>query len=216
MTGTLEGHWPLTEDTGSTAYDYSGNENHGDVTGAGPVDTGTVTGPFGNSAYSFDGSDDEIIFSSYSTFSEATLSAWVRPTGSNSEQAIISVDVNNNFYLRSTSGNWETFIFDGSSSHLATGNQIVYDEWIHLVADWDGSTLTLYENGVETASVSVSSMGSGNRTNYLGNSANTNRRIEGQLSDARIYSRALSPQEVQALYQAGRRAEAVFGAEVTK
>lgn len=30
---TLVGYWPLNEEDGDTAFDHSGNENHGDVEG---------------------------------------------------------------------------------------------------------------------------------------------------------------------------------------
>ena len=53
MTG-LVGWWPLNEYSGSTAYDLSGNDNHGSLNSG--VTQG-VAGKGGLTSYSFDGSD---------------------------------------------------------------------------------------------------------------------------------------------------------------
>lgn len=49
----------LQEDSGTTIYDFSPNATNGTYIGAGPDDTGTVTGPLGVSAADFDGTDDK-------------------------------------------------------------------------------------------------------------------------------------------------------------
>lgn len=206
MSGTLEGHWPLAEDSGSTAYDYSGNENHGTLNGgAGPSGTGTVTGPFGNSAYDFDGADDEITLPSgiYST-NEFSASAWVYPETGTSDGYILEFagDVDGQIQMFNSASDWRFGLFDGSS-FIDITTPAILDAWQLVTGVYDGSTIRLYFNGMEKASASVSAV-SDNTTNKINNG------LDSGIADVRAYSRALSPQEVQALYQAGVRSEVIF------
>ena len=87
MTG-LVGWWPLNEDSGNTAYDLSGNGNHGSLNGG---ITQGVVGKGGLTSYSFDGNDDYVdVGDSAFNLSEAiSLSVWIKPD-SLGQQAIIS------------------------------------------------------------------------------------------------------------------------------
>lgn len=224
---TLEAHYPLAEDSGSTAYDYSGNERHGSVTGAGPGGTGTVTGPFSNSAYDFDGSDDQVALVNDSSLESATFTvsfwlnadtiddvSWVGKWDStDSDGWYIRSETNNSnrdlsFRVRDTSGNRDEIKVTSFPTN----------EWKHIVATRNStypgaSAMEIYVDGV-SVSVVDTDQGAGADISSaiearIGN-VDLGLNGDGQISNVRYYSRPLSPQEVQALYQAGVQSEVVF------
>jgi hypothetical protein len=226
---TLKGHWVLDEDSGATAYDYSGNEHHGDISGAGPQGTGTVTGPFGNSAYDFDGSNDIVRMGDImADINDFTYAAWIYvPSGvtSGSGTVISTTDeddangnphivgqvlYDNGIQFRVTDGNADTSEIQSSTD--------IGDGWFHIAFTRNTGIsngpdgLAVYVDGIDidaptqfdqgtTQTISVSTaetvIGAGTGGSGTGNY------YEGGISDARLYKRALSPQEVQSLYQAG-------------
>jgi hypothetical protein len=97
------------------------------------------------------------------------------------------------------------------SFYWPTGNpqypgsiQFTPNEWQHIVFVWDGTTLYRYKNGSLygqssfTPGTSLSDLDIGrywNNSNYTANAI---------IDEVRIYNRALSADEVLALYNAGR------------
>lgn len=73
---SLEVFWPMQTDSGSTAYDFSGNNRDGNRNGP-----GFSTGITNATQYQFDGTDDKVVLpeSSYDTDgeSELTMATWV-------------------------------------------------------------------------------------------------------------------------------------------
>jgi len=235
---TLEAHYPLTEDVGNVALDYSGNGFNGTLNGgAGPSGTGTVTGPFGNSAYDFDGSNDwvdinEQLLPTTNIASEPyTIALWAKVTDTGTVQTFVNQrDTSSPFEglqtsLRSdTTDNEIVFnIRDNNSNDtkVVTNNYPSYGQWAHLAFTFTGSpdpsAMEIYIDGVVQPKDTTQNEGTGSAspssdtTICADDSASPQRFTDGAIADVRIYSRALSPQEVQALYQAGERSEAVFG-----
>jgi len=186
--------------------DFSGNGNDGQINGA-----NSVTGPFGNSAFDFDGADDWVDLGEIPYSGPQTISAWVNRGISSGEFLSRS---NARFTLAYESfgtNGYELRSFDGSSEVLTTTGVTISSEWVHLVATFDGSTQRIYVNGVEEGSTATSNIQDATNADAIGANEGGGNAIDGQVADARIYDRALSPQEVQYLYQAGERSEAVFG-----
>lgn len=229
---TLEAHYVLDEDSGSTAYDYSGNGFNGTLNGgAGPSGTGTVTGPFGNSAYDFYLADDYInITDVIGATNNYTLSAWAKSQNDLADSAHL-------FGFRDSSGDWQitfgatdgagfgsdgqAFIRDerSATSGTATSTTIVDGaEWHHICATATrNGELAIYVDGVKegTDTLPNTQMNTQSTDQYINafNNVGSGTVIDrwgGPISDFRVYKRTLSPQEVQALYQAGTRAEVVF------
>jgi len=71
----------------------------------------------------------------------------------------------------------------------------------HLALTYNGSVLTLYQNGVGVAATNVSgTLSSGTENLQIGGSK-YGEYFKGLIDEVRIYSRALSDSEIQSLYQ---------------
>ena len=88
------------------------------------------------------------------------------------------------------------------SSLSALDNPLSLNRWYHVAAVENGSTLKLYIDGVEVASVSSADRDPINLGFYynssfcIGRSANDYRRFNGMVSEARVWKRALTPIEL--------------------
>jgi hypothetical protein len=92
---------------------------------------------------------------------------------------------------------------DTTATLIATSGNLSDNQWTHVTAVYDGSTMRLYKDGVE--------VGTHNKTGAIatdptvsvwigGNpSAATDRPWDGLIDDIRIYDRAITPQEIQTL-----------------
>lgn len=228
---TLVAHYPLTEDSGSTAYDYSGNENHGSITGAGPAGTGTVTGPVGQTAYEFDSTDDYVDTGANDNITgQITVSLWANlPSWTDTHRVLASAGwdgTNTGWELRTgnqdhdSDGTPELSFgsYDGTNGHRAWvhGENLPTNEWIYLTGLYDGSSWDIYVNGVNTTDGTVNEDGTGLTTSsanrYIGaidNNGSVAYSVGGYLADVRIYNRALSPNEIQYLYETSKSTQLV-------
>jgi len=145
----LVAHYPFN----GNANDESGNGNDGTVYGA-----TLTTDRFGdeNSAYSFDGVDDGIVIQDNASFNNGIISliAWIKPNVINENGRIISKDngssIRNWFLAYYGDYGYAHFGVFSGSDHLAvhTYSPISIEDWIHLVAIFDGTYSKIYLNGV--------------------------------------------------------------------
>ena len=79
------------------------------------------------------------------------------------------------------------------------GEKLTANTWTHLVVTKNGATLSVYRNGALTTTATLPSTGldQNDNTVLLGSDANTRPQ---SIDDLQIFSRALSEQEVTALY----------------
>jgi len=148
---------------------------------------------------------------------EVTITAWFRaddfgdPDGriiakANGEDAVstwwmISTvddggDIKLRFRLRTTPGITSTL----DSSHTLTAGQ-----WIHVAAVYDGSNMILYKNGTfvgSTPKVNPISQNNGVSV-WMGQNPDGNAEFDGKIDDVRIYSRALSQEEIISVMNMG-------------
>ena len=208
-TNGLVGWWPFT----GNANDESGNGNNGTVNGA------TLTSDrFGNAnkAYTFDGVNDYIDYpsganSTLNVIGDFTISFWLKTDQGTSNRTIISFgnQLNNN------SGGITIGINDGITQQpygrlgYATQGQwnssstIMNDDlWHFIVITLNGNTIKLFvdtiPNSTNLSQPAVLSWG-GNRRVGAGNYAQIGF-YEDLLDDIGIWNRALTQQEITALY----------------
>ncbi len=200
----LVGYWKMDEaswnGTAGEVIDSSGNGNHGVGVGATPV-----PGKFANGG-GFDGSNDYVSVtdsSSISPIGPISLSAWLKPSTSIVSKALI---VKEGSYRLVTNGSgyplcqihngvaWQTAAT--STTVLTTGS------WQQAVCSYDQTNIKVFVNGIQTGSFPLTTTiaDTGNALEIGKDSGGTYSLYSGIIDDLRIYNRALSPAEVQTLY----------------
>lgn len=197
------------EGFGTIAKDESGCGNDGTIYGATWVDG--ISGK----ALSFDGVDDYVDCwsdSSLNIADEITIEAWVKPRSlSNKYMCIAGKDRSggpkyDSYSLKIMKNNNLAFelIIDGTDKRLETS--LSDEKWSHFVGTYDGLNMILYKNGLEVNHVSVSGLITTQpNTNFvIGTYSNHDLFFNGIIDDVAIYSRALTPEEIEAHYLAKR------------
>jgi hypothetical protein len=208
------GRWTFDGASSSTVADETGNGNDGTVFGA-TVSSDARQGK----SMKFDGVDDHVDVGSIDVESnEMTIAAWFKAddfeetdghilakgTAPNLQQIVwmLGTDNNNGIKLRfrvRTNGA-EAASLEASSGNIQTG------EWVHAVGRYDGSSMTLFKNGVRVGSMPHSGTVAVNPNApvWIGDvSGSVRKPFDGVIDDVRLYDRALSDEQIQSLYHDG-------------
>lgn len=209
-TNGLVAYYPFN----GNANDESGNNNNGTVYG-GALLTNDRKGN-ANRAFSFDGVNDYIHINNSSSLQspnkEITISAWVKPNSISSYGAyIICKNSLNNldpfqYRLEINTGSQILFGFKDSNTTYVDFYQsstIKNNEWSFLTVTYNSSSLKFYLDGNLLGSQSFSgSIFSDDKGLDIGRDAHGDSEWHsGLIDDIRIYNRALTEQEIQALYK---------------
>ncbi|SNZ05679.1 Carboxypeptidase regulatory-like domain-containing protein [Natronoarchaeum philippinense] len=201
----LVGYWPLDDAGAAGVSDVSGSGNDGSQSGG----LGNASGLFGTSAYDFDGSDDAVTVPhdesiEMSDEDAVTVSAWVKKDAAQSGWVAIAQKSDQSYNLQFENGNQPTFtIYDGDWNIVNSGVSLSNDQWHHVVGTYDGSEARIYVNGTLKGTQAVSGTlanASGSPLGIGENLATGGRNLDGTIDELRLYDRALSDAEVQALY----------------
>ena len=178
--------------------------------------TGTATifkdesSPFG---YSFDGGfpvpdEDGSVNTALSGKNQFTMEIWVNPANLNSGNGFI-MKGDHQVSVKLANNGLEYCIYDtGWKVAEVSCDQAGFkaNEWNHVAATYDGSTMCLYANGKEVATKKISTtvnsidcpLGIGK--NY--EAGQEGKQLQGRMAAARVYSRALTADEIKARYDA--------------
>jgi N-acetylneuraminic acid mutarotase len=206
----LVGWWKFDETSGTVAYDSSGNGNDGNLMNGPTWATGKIGG-----ALNFDGTNDYVKIGASSVFDlqRISISAWVlsenysnsgfifEKTTDGSVNSQYALFFENGLRFRNEGGSAD----DVSFSVLSVG-------WLFVTSTYDGIRKKLFTNGLErnqifwtgtipTSPSGVSAIGGFSQTSH---ESWSNYIFNGLIDDVRIYDRALSAEEVQALYNLGQ------------
>jgi hypothetical protein len=206
----LVGEWKLDETSGTIAYDSSGNGNDGVYLGGVLLAASSPVPVDGAVAAVFDGNNDYVSIADSSDFDVTgpiTVATWINVSSfTKTWQAIFTKG--DSAWRLSRNGNTNTIHFacTGLSQFRVDGSIDVNNGlWHHIAGVYDGSTLMLYVDGQLDAS--VASSGSISTNNYdveIGRNAQAGgREFHGAIYDARVYDRALCPDEILQLYGGG-------------
>lgn len=196
------------------ANDLSSNSNNGTVNGA------TLTNDrFGNAnkAYSFNGSSNSVTFASNASLepsNKLTVSVWAKPNGMgianfphlltkryclnsclngyNSYAIHYGADTGYAFVLETDSGGVEVSF--GAKSYM-------FNQWTHLVATYDGTTINVYRNDtlVTTKSHKGNIKYNSSLPLTIGYSSVNAQYYQGSLDDIGIWCRVLTSAEIKQL-----------------
>lgn len=154
-----------------------------------------------------------------------TVEAWVQPAASqpNFTANIISHGGNDDFsaevFLRIENGNYEVGANGGKASFAIPAGDQGSSAWVHLAGTWNAGQWTLYRNGSQVATGSDANgavlvnnanwaVGARGRWKHAGGfpvnpDAGQARVFNGGITDAAIYSSALSADKIRAHFLAG-------------
>jgi hypothetical protein len=198
LTDGLVGYWKFDETaTTSGAIDSSGNGNTGTYYG----NASTTSGKFGSGGV-FDGSGDFINVGTYGAvtdFSKSfSISAWVRPTTVSGNHQIYSASSNVQFFQSGANLRYFT-----NAKNIQADNVFVSGEWKFVTVTYNQEEISLFVDGELKLSEVHSAIYSGVSDNFIGVYAHTGNTeyFQGNIDEVRIYNRALSPDEVQKLYE---------------
>lgn len=182
----------------------------------GPND-GTLQGGMGfaagkvGAAFNFDGVDDYVAIPNESAYDNLTdvitIDAWVKVNAFTSPYAPIVAKGDTAWRLqRNSSSNTAAFGTSGLSNVDLNGSTSINDgNWHHVAGVFDGSNKYLYVDGVlDVSAVVTGTIAQNDFAVEIGhNSQATDRFWNGLIDEAEVIHRALSSEEIAAIYNAG-------------
>ena len=204
----LVGYWAMNEGSGTTLLDSSSYANNGTWFGS----PSWVTGMKGQ-AISLNGTTQYGAVrdtSSLHITNAITLAAWIAPAKDSVQQRIISkaVQGTTDGYELTLSSLGQVFFRVNQTQNSGIGWKVqsttLYpysgSSWLHAAGTYDGTTFRIYINGAEEASWTAALAISSNADSlYIGRQKDGQYPFKGDIDEARIYNRALSLSEIQAL-----------------
>ena len=192
--------------------DKSGNNNTGQLISM-STSSSPIKGQIGQ-ALKFDGVDDyvEVADNDNLTPANITISYWVKPRSLGiGTQDIISKRTGGNvggYLFESAGGGNIIHFFRVGDSWFSAVVEYTNNEWQHITATYDGETIRVYRNAGTPVENTTPSGNLNNDTAVLrigkDSEQSDARHFDGSIDDVRVYNRALSPQEIQQLYNMGR------------
>jgi hypothetical protein len=208
-TGDLLVHLKFDEGTGTTALDASGNGNPGELRNG----ASWASGRSGTAA-SLDGFDDHVRVADSPTLNavsgQLTLAAWVYRASSQSGWRLVAgrqygTSWDDQYFIGFLDNAYRFGVHTTSSFPIVSGAAAPNGQWIHLAGTYDGSTVRLYVNGAQVgSSAAAGAVLSQARPLLVGAGQNdgtsaVQEAFAGRVDDFRLYKRALSASEIQAL-----------------
>jgi len=193
--------WKFDEGWGTTAIDWSDHENHGNL----------LNGPqwaegYDGGALDFDGVDDQVRGPSVSLPTSAfTIAFWFSPDSdldsSDSRQDFVYWQSGSRPHItfdRSDTGEigfWPRMVddFDGPLTTTTSWNART---WYHIACTFDGTNFTIHVNANPEDTVNHPGVHDDSSGLIIG-SRPTDNFFDGMIDDVRVYSKALTPEEIK-------------------
>ena len=204
-TGGRVSYWKFDEGSGTTAQDALDPANTGALIN-GPV----WTNGYVNGGLLFNGYDDAVEVTTSNFNPDAgTISLWAYPQGFlNPTQYLFGLS------MQPWSNRIQLYCEDTGMLSLGLGDNhflnrnicsMTPDQWHHVVLVWNNPSYTVYVNGIHQAAGTYTGLNQIAAYADIGNNGDASNRIEafdGVLDEVRIYSRALSSDEVLSIFNA--------------
>ena len=197
--------------TGTKVGDLSGYVNDGTLT------NGVVWGSTGY--FTFDGVDDVVVIpynASMQPTTALTMEAWIWLNGLPSSWYSVFQSPETNGAHTANYFDWAIYInytgglhtrINGISDGFSTGTTTKVQDrtWSHAVITWNGSLVSYYLQGklIQTKSLSTVIAYNNNTDKLIGANAGGFESFKGNISDVKLYNRALSADDVKQNYFGG-------------
>ncbi|MDP8231026.1 MAG: LamG domain-containing protein [Candidatus Gorgyraea atricola] len=202
------GYWPLDENTGTNAYDRSGNGNDGTINNA-----TWVQGKHG-SALSFDGDADRVNCGNNNILDitgAVTIESWVRPNSYDIHYPIFLIK-QGEYYRTGLCGVGDGRVFfrikiGGVSKQAYSSSYVPLNKWTHVVGVYDGAYMKVYLNGVLNGTPVAQTGNIDTTTNQLVLGAydtGGSYSFDGTIDDVKLYNYARTQAQVAYDYNKGR------------
>ncbi|HEX5090526.1 MAG TPA: LamG-like jellyroll fold domain-containing protein [Nocardioides sp.] len=197
----LVGAWAFDEGAGTTVDDASGHGNQGTIAGA----SWTTAGRFGG-ALSFNGTTNLVRVADSTSLDLAgamTLSAWIKPTVSQSGWRTIMQKQSDAYHLNASSGAGALRpagggTFGTSGSTVVGPTAVTVNAWTHVALTYDGTIQRLWINGTQVATRDIrGTIQATDNPLFIGGNVPYGEYFQGLIDDVRVYNRALSQSEIQ-------------------
>jgi len=151
----------------------------------------------------FDGVDDFIQLGEPISYTQHTISTWVKVSDSDASKTIIDARDANDDGIRIFLTSAEVVTYQLNTSDITSGSAISVDEWHHIVATYDGTTQKLYIDGSLVSSATTSQTISTTTNAKIGSRNFSDRANEflGKIDELAIFDRALTAEEVTAIFR---------------
>lgn len=206
VTANLVGNWRFDENGGTTAFDSSGLNNTGTLVNS---PTWVAPGRIGASALSFNAASLQSVTVPNTGFlngsSGITIAAWINAVDWNGNRRILQ---------KGNSDNQYRFLAENGvlKFHLQNVNTLTTplpptNVWMHVAATYNGSTMTIYTNGVRQDSLATTGFISTTADPLAIGQKNTSTTsgdfFNGTMDEVRLYSRGLSVPEINTIMHNG-------------
>ena len=209
----LVGYWPMDEGTGSSTADQSGNGSVGTWNGTATAGSYFSGGRVGTYAGVFDGSSDYVDVANQTPYNIGTgdfsVVAWINMSALAGNRMVFKKGdyaVGGFVVWVDSTGNVNLTTNDGTNTNFATVSAgLTTNTWYQVAVSVSRSaSTTIMVNGVPLSAAGSIRPGSLNTASdvQIGNSSPAILMFAGRIDDVRMYNRAISVAEVQALYNA--------------
>lgn len=203
----LIAHWQLNETSGTIVNDLAVADNDGTYVGnptlgveGSNAANGTAVNLNGTSQYITSGAK---LLNGLNRF---TMMAWVRPDKTTPDISFMGQNGLIEFGIDTSSSQLDLWTNAGGS--LVANHQLAMAKWSHVAAVGTGTSLKIFVNGIEVGSggSTTASYGTNSGIFKVGEGVlnASGNHFDGRFDDVRVYSRALCPAEIEAIYQGGR------------
>ena len=214
-------YWPLNETSGTTALDVSGSNN---ITYGGTYtlnqeslrSTDGQPSVLFTSATTAAGGNTGIPYNSSLNPPQFTVEFWYKHLNTGTAQYLVSLQDRSGSpaanrlgyaFQRNNAANRFQFTYGipgNNNGTIQSSTDLVIGNVYHVVATYDGTTMSMYVNGVSNATASASYVqASATQPGFTIGSRNGNTSAACNIQDVALYNRALSGPEVLAHYQGG-------------
>jgi hypothetical protein len=205
------GAWcPALGPTGSRLHDMSRRGNWGTLTNMDNATDWVIDG--GQYALDFDGSND-YVFAQSQNVDYITLSGWIKANAGATAVFLLNKNFDGST-VPFTLAAWSSSpvlrgfgFFKGIWNYTGTGTADIRGDgiWHHIAGTFDGTNLRYYVDGKVRASTTVAQqvLPKNNEPVDIGRYLNDANYTSGQIAEACIHNKALTPNEIAELYKIG-------------